>query len=383
MCLDHILAEPNSVNFKTQVFSAEAIVQLVGTHPRQYFTDRFNTFDITLVVANFITLCLEEMLTAGELDFVNPRMLRIVRVLRILRTLRAIRMLKSLRELSHITNVIFKSMGILTNLSMLLLLIFFAFGILGVALFSHLCSAPTGPGSAASASYSVYSQQVLADRCDLVDMSAYLSSFANFEHLGMAMLSLFRVSTRDLWSEVMFKYQLERPDVAEAVRREGIELAKKALFNYTQVTDPLAREVYLKAARDALPGCQTGEELQVLKEAQLLTCYSEPCIETCGTAFSLLYFPLFVSISSSILFNLITAVLMRELVQSHSSSIQIITPGLSAEQLDCALRVWRLHARIKRRMQRRLMQRFEELVMTEVRLRHTPHPSCCVQARTR
>jgi len=66
-------------------------------------TDRFNTFDITLVIANFITLCLEEMLTAGELDFVNPRMLRIVRVLRILRTLRAIRMLKSLRELAHIT----------------------------------------------------------------------------------------------------------------------------------------------------------------------------------------------------------------------------------------------------------------------------------------
>ena len=108
---------------------------------------------------------------------------------------------------------------------------------------------------------------------------------------------------------------------------QGIELAKEALFKYTQTTNPREREVHLRAAREALPGCQTGEELQELKNANLITCYSDPCIETCGTAYSLFYFPIFVSLSSSILFNLITAVLMRELVQSHSQSIKLITPG--------------------------------------------------------
>jgi len=98
--------------------------------------------------------------------------------------------------------VIFKSASILVNLSMLLVLLFFAFGILGVALFSHLCAAPLGPNSGVTSSYSAYSSNVLADRCDLVEVSAYLSPYANFEHLGMAILALFRVSTRDLWSEV-------------------------------------------------------------------------------------------------------------------------------------------------------------------------------------
>ena len=211
--------------FFTQIFAAEAVIQLVGTHPRQYFNDHFNTFDVCLVIASFATIAIEAQIQNAGAGIVNPRMLRIVRVLRILRTLRAIRVLKSLKELSSISNVILKSSPIIANLFLLLLLIFFAFGVLGVAVFSHLCTAPSGIGSAGGSSFSIYSNNLLADRCDLVDSKAYLSANANFQHLGMAMMLLFRLSTRDMWSETMFQYGLSRSDFAPAgVRLDGIAL---------------------------------------------------------------------------------------------------------------------------------------------------------------
>jgi len=183
-----VLAIQETTNlFFTFIFGLEAIVQLCGTHPRQYFTDGFNTFDVTIVLASFATVAFEA--TLNEFSFVNPRMLRIVRVFRILRTLRAIRILKSLQDLSAVSAVIFKSYMIIFNLLLLLTLIFFTFGILGVALFSHMCSAPYGPGSASSSSYSAYSPSVFATRCDLVDPVNYLSPNSNFEHLGWCLCS--------------------------------------------------------------------------------------------------------------------------------------------------------------------------------------------------
>jgi len=135
--------------FFTFFFACEAVIQLVGTHPRQFFTDSFNIFDISLVFGAFIAITLEATVASGAfegLPKMNVQSLRMVRVLRIFRTLRAVRMLKSLRELSVISVMIFKSYSIICNLLSLLLLLFFTYGVLGVALFSHMCSSHIGPG---------------------------------------------------------------------------------------------------------------------------------------------------------------------------------------------------------------------------------------------
>ena len=51
------------------MFAAEAVVQLVGSHPRQYFTDAFNTFDIFLVLASLSTIALEQTIKNAQLGF--------------------------------------------------------------------------------------------------------------------------------------------------------------------------------------------------------------------------------------------------------------------------------------------------------------------------
>ena len=102
--------------------------------------------------------------------------------------------------------------------------------------------------------------------------------------------------------------------------------------------------------------------MQALHDAQVLSCYSEPCTETCGNAVALLYFPLFVALSSAILFNLITAVLMRELTLSSKHAEMLITPGLSVRQLDQTLKAWTFLTRIKRRLQKRLLRQLTNLV---------------------
>jgi hypothetical protein len=69
-----------------------------------------------------------------------------------------------------------------------------------------------------------------------------------------------------------------------------------------------------------------------------------------------------VSLSSAILFNLITAVLMRELTLSSKSAEVLITPGLSVRQLEHTLKIWTLHTRIKLRLQKRLLKQLTDLV---------------------
>jgi hypothetical protein len=112
--------------------------------------------------------------------------------------------------------------------------------------------------------------------------------------------------------------------------------------------------------------CQTNEELQILHDAQLITCATDPCMETCGSWFALFYFPAFVSLSSSILFNIITAVLMRQLMQSEKGmgGVFRITPTFSLIQLERTRRIWGLNARIKERIRRRLLRRLQALVLS-------------------
>ena len=68
------------------------------------------------------------------------------------------------------------------------------------------------------------------------------------------------------------------------------------------------------------------------------------------------------SLSSAILFNLITAVLMRELTLSSKNAEVLITPGLSVRQLEHTMKIWTLHTRIKLRLQTRLLKQLMDLV---------------------
>ena len=96
----------------------------------------------------------------------------------------------------------------------------------------------------------------------LVDPELMLASHSSFTNLGMALLTLFRVSTGDDWSTQMDA--VARDPGPRPANATGLALA--ALLRFNRTRDPGALEV----ARAALPLCQTGEELDSLRA--VITC---------------------------------------------------------------------------------------------------------------
>jgi hypothetical protein len=68
-------------------------------------------------------------------------------------------------------------------------------------------------------------------------------------YIWQALIALFRVATRDAWSETMFAYSLRIPDT---FRKQGVEDAKRALFNYTQASSDSER---MESLRYLYPSC--------------------------------------------------------------------------------------------------------------------------------
>ncbi|EKX42435.1 hypothetical protein GUITHDRAFT_141128 [Guillardia theta CCMP2712] len=281
-------------------FGIEAFVALISVYPRQYFTNFMNSFDMFVVLVSFASFAFESQFSSGTT--VNPRMLRVVRVFRLFRTLRTLRILRSAKGLTVILDVLKRSVILIVNLLLLLVLVFYSCGVVGVAFFSHMCT-------------DAYRTNDVVHRCDLLASDSLLSSVSNFQNLGLGMIQLFELSTRDMWSDVMWKYNLR---ITSARNPNALDEAVRALQSYKQTSVYTLKQEYLQAARNALPQCQTYDELKKLQDDGLLVCESTPCLETCGNIASLIFFPFFVAVASFILMNLVTAVLMRELVKGEN-----------------------------------------------------------------
>ena len=183
---------------------------------------------------------------------------------------------------------------------------------------------------------------------------------SSFADLMDSLLTLFRISTSDNWSELM------TPAVAQAPVRscgddcvpQGVDLLK--LYNSTGDTS------FLVQARELFRGCQTADELNAMRE--IIACeYPDPdtglcqvchCTNvqkvttvrflvllcrmktkvthllwrqsTCGTSelVGYLIFTLFLCCSNFILLNLVMAVLMQELQSAIQSSEKKSKSGL-------------------------------------------------------
>eukprot|EP00960_Hanusia_phi_P062015 765019-Hanusia_phi.AAC.2 len=304
-------------------FGIEAFIALLAVYPRQFFTNFMNAFDMFVVLVSFASFAFELQFSSGTT--VNPRMLRVVRVFRLFRTLRTLRILRSAKGLTVILDVLKRSVILIVNLLLLLLLVFYSCGVVGVAFFSHMC-------------IDEHRTSDVVHRCDLIEPDSLLSSVSNFQNLGLGMIQLFELSTRDMWSEIMSKYNLR---ITSGRRKNALEEALQALQSWNTTSIPTLRDNYLQAARNALSQCQTYDELNKLQDGGVIVCESTPCMETCGNVASLIFFPLFVAISSFILMNLVTAVLIRELVKGDHVEKRMITELMSLPTFQVIQKKWK------------------------------------------
>merc|ERR1719354_829501 len=169
--LDQILRWANFVF--TFVFVIEALLKLLSFGLLRYFREKWNILDILIVISSVVGIVIEEY--TGDAFEIQPSIIRVMRVLRVARVLKLMKISNGIRSLLE---TVAKAIPQVGNLGMLFLLLFFIFAALGVELFGDITCDENFP-------------------CDALGRHA---SFANF---GIALLTLFRISTGDNWNGIL------------------------------------------------------------------------------------------------------------------------------------------------------------------------------------
>ena len=134
------------------VFILEALIKMIALAPRmhRYFADGWNVFDFSIIVISLVP-------GSGELAML-ARLARLLRVLRLISTL---------PELRLIVATLMRSIPSMFNVIVLLSIIFYIYAVAGYHLFHE-----TDP--------------------------------THWRHLGIALLSLFRIVTLEDWTDIMY-----------------------------------------------------------------------------------------------------------------------------------------------------------------------------------
>lgn len=139
------------------IFTIELLAKLAaeGDQPWNYFRDPWNVFDFLIVAVCWLAHIMPEI-NAG-----------FVAVIRLARVLRVLRLVQALPQLKMLVDAMLKSIPSMGYVGILLLLLYYIYGAMGVFLFG-------------------------------------VNDPLHFGNLHTAMLSLFRISTLEGWTEIMY-----------------------------------------------------------------------------------------------------------------------------------------------------------------------------------
>ncbi|GLC39690.1 Caveolin-2 [Pleodorina starrii] len=214
----------------TAVFTVEAGLKIVTfgfafTGPHAYVRSGWNVLDLVIVCVGWALLIVQEVEVGLDKDSSNLHMLRVLRTLRALRPLRAASRYEGLRV---VVNALFAVLPAMANVALVCLLFYVVFAILAVNLFKgklYNCI-DADSGERIDPFYVLpYGQELTRSWCEAgsrtITHSAYHSAAnitmpeysiqtqwikprANFDNVGIAMLTLFNVATLELWLDIAF-----------------------------------------------------------------------------------------------------------------------------------------------------------------------------------
>lgn len=177
----------------TVVFAIEMLIKVVAAgmfYGRDaYFTSGWNIMDGSLVMISIIDLLM------GLLSESSPRIFGILRVFRLLRSLRPLRVINRAPGLKLVVQTLLSSLRPIGNIVLICCTFFIIFGILGVQLFKgtfFYCEGENIKG--------VRNKTECLQRTG----NAWINRKYNFDDLGKALMSLFVLSSRDGWVNIMY-----------------------------------------------------------------------------------------------------------------------------------------------------------------------------------
>ncbi|XP_058837307.1 voltage-dependent T-type calcium channel subunit alpha-1G isoform X2 [Topomyia yanbarensis] len=177
----------------TAVFAVEMFIKVVATGmfygPDAYFTSGWNIMDGSLVIISIIDLLMSLISES------SPRIFGILRVFRLLRSLRPLRVINRAPGLKLVVQTLLSSLRPIGNIVLICCTFFIIFGILGVQLFKgtfFYCEGENIKGVKTK------------DECRKSDGNVWINRKYNFDDLGKALMSLFVLSSRDGWVNIMY-----------------------------------------------------------------------------------------------------------------------------------------------------------------------------------
>ncbi|KFO58967.1 Voltage-dependent T-type calcium channel subunit alpha-1I, partial [Corvus brachyrhynchos] len=176
----------------TAIFVAEMMVKVVAlgffSGENTYLQSSWNVLDGVLVFVSIIDIIVS-MASAG-----GAKILGVLRVLRLLRTLRPLRVISRAPGLKLVVETLISSLRPIGNIVLICCAFFIIFGILGVQLFKgkfYYCDGPDVKN--------------ITTKADCTNAHyKWVRRKYNFDNLGQALMSLFVLSSKDGWVNIMY-----------------------------------------------------------------------------------------------------------------------------------------------------------------------------------
>ncbi|XP_064376146.1 voltage-dependent T-type calcium channel subunit alpha-1H isoform X3 [Dromaius novaehollandiae] len=176
----------------TAIFVAEMMVKVVAlgffSGENTYLQSSWNVLDGVLVFVSIIDIIVS-MASAG-----GAKILGVLRVLRLLRTLRPLRVISRAPGLKLVVETLISSLRPIGNIVLICCAFFIIFGILGVQLFKgkfYYCDGPDVKN--------------ITTKTDCTNARyRWVRRKYNFDNLGQALMSLFVLSSKDGWVNIMY-----------------------------------------------------------------------------------------------------------------------------------------------------------------------------------
>lgn len=177
----------------TVVFAIEMLIKVIAAGMfygnDAYFTSGWNIMDGSLVIISIIDLLM------GLISESSPRIFGILRVFRLLRSLRPLRVINRAPGLKLVVQTLLSSLRPIGNIVLICCTFFIIFGILGVQLFKGTFFYCEGEN---------IKQVKNKTDCLGIPGNVWINRKYNFDDLGKALMSLFVLSSRDGWVNIMY-----------------------------------------------------------------------------------------------------------------------------------------------------------------------------------
>uniref|UniRef100_A0A914N7P5 Voltage-dependent calcium channel alpha-1 subunit IQ domain-containing protein n=1 Tax=Meloidogyne incognita TaxID=6306 RepID=A0A914N7P5_MELIC len=173
--MDHILDILNLIF--TGVFAFEALFKIIALNPKNYFGDRWNSFDFVIVLGSFIDIIYGKIGGTGT-NIISINFFRLFRVMRL------VKLLSRGEGIRTLLWTFMKSFQALPYVALLIVLLFFIYAVIGMQVFGKVA----------------------------LDDDTQIHRNNNFHTFPAAVLVLFRSATGEAWQEIMLACS-DREDV--------------------------------------------------------------------------------------------------------------------------------------------------------------------------